>query len=314
MKWHPDRHLDPEDKKVAEEKFKIVVAAYEVLSDENKRKIYDSHGIAALKGNCIIPPEPYDEDVYEFPRFSSYDSQIDTVEMFKKIIDPIKNFSIKSAFNERFQKASNFINNMSSKMRSYSTPGSTTSTNIHNTHKSYEEPLFVTLEDLFHGCQKKLEITRRRYKGPICYDDHKLLTIDIKPGLDDGTRIICYGDGDQLSPWQQPGNLIFKVTTKDHNIYIRDGNNLIFRCVLTLEQVLSGFQFGLLTLDKRELIIRVDDFVTPNSRRTIPNEGMPILNNPSKRGNLIIEFVILFPPDLSNREQLALIDILSNKT
>ncbi|KMZ95482.1 heat shock protein [Plasmodium vivax Mauritania I] len=313
MKWHPDRHVDPEYKIIAEEKFKIVLEAYEVLSNETKRQIYDIYGIEAVKGNFTIYEDDEEEEVDETPKFSFYKTKMNTTEMFNKFIDPVKNFSIKSAFNERFQQVSDFINNMSTKINASSTPGGTTSGTTDNTPKTYEAPLHVTLEDLFHGCQKRLKVTRKRYNGPVAYDEYKLIIVDIKPGLADGTEIIFYGDGDQISPWKQPGNLIFKIKTKEHNIYRREGNDLIFRCVLTLEQALSGFQFGLLTLDKRELIIRVDDIVAPNSRRTIPNEGMPILNNPSARGDLIIEFIIVFPTNLSKEEKVALKDILGNK-
>ncbi|CAA9986425.1 heat shock protein, putative [Plasmodium knowlesi strain H] len=310
MKWHPDRHVDPEYKKIAEEKFKIVLEAYEVLSDDYKRRIYDLYGIEVLKGNFTIYDDGEERGISDHPIFSFYKPNINASEMLNKFIDPVKNFSFKSAFNERFQQVSDFINNVKSKINSPPTPGGTT---WDNTPKSCEASLPVTLEELYNGCQKKLKVTRKRYNGPVSYDDQKVLTVDIKPGLCDGTQIIFQGDGDQVSPWIEPGNLIFNVITKEHNIYTREGNNLIFRCVLTLDEALNGFRFGLITLDNRELIIRVDDIVAPNSRRTIPNEGMPILNNPSKRGDLIIEFIIVFPPNLSPEEEDTLNDILCNR-
>ncbi|GAW79193.1 DnaJ domain containing protein [Plasmodium gonderi] len=306
MKWHPDRHVDPEDKKIAEENFKIVLEAYDVLSDEYKREIYDLYGIEGLKGNFPM----YNEEEDESLGFSFSKAKINTAEMFNKFIDPVKNFSFKSVFNDRFPQVSAFINNMNSKINSSSTPGGSSSG---DTPKSHEVPLTVTLEDLYCGCTKRLKVTRKRYNGPVCYDDHKLLTIDVKPGSEDGTEIIFPGESDQTSPWEQPGNIIFKIKSKEHNMFIREGNNLIFRCVLTLDQALSGFQFGLITLDKRELLVRVDDVVAPNSRRIIPNEGMPLVNDPSKKGDLIIVFVILFPTNLSSEEKMALRDILSNK-
>ncbi|ANQ05964.1 Heat shock protein [Plasmodium coatneyi] len=310
MKWHPDRHVDPEYKKIAEEKFKIVLEAYEVLSDENKRQIYDLYGAQVLKENYTFYGDDDAGVIGEPPMFSFYKTNINASEMLNKIIDPVKNFSVKSTFNEKFQQVSDFFSNIKSKINSSATPGGSS---WDNTPKSYEAPLYVSLEELYHGCQKKIKVTRKRYNGPVSYDEEKVLTLDIKPGLCDGTQIIFYGDGDQVSPWQQPGNLIFKVVTKEHSIYTREGNNLIFRCVLTLDEALNGFKFVLVTLDNRELVIRVEDIVAPNSRRTIPNEGMPILNNPSQRGDLIIEFVIVFPTNLSPEERDTLNDILCNK-
>ena len=50
LKWHPDRHTDDVNKTAAEKKFKEVSEAYEVLSDKNKRAVYDQFGEDGLKG------------------------------------------------------------------------------------------------------------------------------------------------------------------------------------------------------------------------------------------------------------------------
>ena len=54
LKWHPDRN--PENKAMAEQKFKEISEAYEVLSDKNKRAVYDQFGEEGLKGG-VPPPE-----------------------------------------------------------------------------------------------------------------------------------------------------------------------------------------------------------------------------------------------------------------
>eukprot|EP01054_Gregarina_sp_Poly1_P007498 Gregarina_sp_Poly_1__7497@NODE_4182_length_696_cov_154_446741_g2754_i0_p1_GENE_NODE_4182_length_696_cov_154_446741_g2754_i0NODE_4182_length_696_cov_154_446741_g2754_i0_p1_ORF_typecomplete_len160_score25_79DnaJ/PF00226_31/4_7e26GpFAR1/PF05823_12/0_12_NODE_4182_length_696_cov_154_446741_g2754_i0160639 len=50
LKWHPDKHPDPDAKRKAEEHFKDVAEAYDVLSDPEKKKIYDQFGEEGLKG------------------------------------------------------------------------------------------------------------------------------------------------------------------------------------------------------------------------------------------------------------------------
>ncbi|KAI4841009.1 DnaJ domain containing protein [Plasmodium brasilianum] len=299
MKWHPDKHLDPQDKIIAEEKFKTVVEAYDVLSDEEKREIYDLYGLDGLKRNVHT-------DVSDFSSKGE-----NTSELFNRFMDPVKNFSIKDVFSQRFPQVSPFINNIYTKAAMSST--STDKNNKIQKSQAYEVILLLSLEELYFGCKKKLKVTRKRFIGNQTYDEVKFLTVDVKPGLPDGTAIIFYGEGDQASPLLKPGDLIFKVKTEEHKTFLRQSNDLIYKCFLTLEEALRGIQFIIKTLDNRDLIVRVDDVIVPNSRRIIPREGMPYLNNPSKKGDLIIEFVIKFPENLNTEEKNILRDIFSNK-
>ncbi|SBT83363.1 DnaJ domain containing protein [Plasmodium ovale] len=302
MKWHPDRHLDPEDKKSAEENFKTVLEAYEVLSDEEKRKVYDLYGIEGLRAD--IPTE-------EQPEYPFYGSGVNTSELFNKVLDPVKNFSFKSAFNERFSQVSTFFNNMN--IKSYIT---STSLNLNSEAvkpNSIEIPIWLSLEELYSGCIKKVEVSRKRFIGTQCFTNKKLMVVDIKPGLDNETAIIYYGEGDQPFPRAEPGDLIFKVKTKEHHCFKRESRNLIYKCYVPFENILTGFHFVIKTLDNRELLVKIDDIIIPNSRRTIPNEGMPHVYNPFNKGNLIVEFIVIYPPNMKDEEKALLRDIMSNK-
>ena len=65
MKWHPDRHQNDKDKEEAEVKFKEISEAYEVLSDKNKRQIYDVYGEEGLKAGA--PPSDEGSSFSGFP-------------------------------------------------------------------------------------------------------------------------------------------------------------------------------------------------------------------------------------------------------
>nr|AZL94400.1 DJP1-like protein [Nephromyces sp. MMRI]AZL94401.1 DJP1-like protein [Nephromyces sp. MMRI] len=54
MKWHPDKHNSPDDKAKAEQKFKDISQAYTVLSDKEKRKLYDKYGSESIKNNVVF--------------------------------------------------------------------------------------------------------------------------------------------------------------------------------------------------------------------------------------------------------------------
>ena len=82
LKWHPDKN--PENRAEAEEKFKKIAEAYSVLSDPNKRQIYDTYGIEGLEGNRRRPGNSasFDSDNFGFSGFPHFGYQ-DAENIFK---------------------------------------------------------------------------------------------------------------------------------------------------------------------------------------------------------------------------------------
>ncbi|KJP86714.1 hypothetical protein AK88_03626 [Plasmodium fragile] len=298
LKWHPDKHINENDKKAAEEKFKAITEAYDVLSDPSKRKTYDLFGAEEVKGNMSSDDAKF------------FNTGVDPADLFNNFFSSNKKFSFTSVFDDDFPPFSSFVHNMGSRGTRFSGP----SGKNQDSHKSesYEVSLLLSLEELYRGCKKKLKITRKRFKGNESYDDDKVVTIDVKAGWNEGTTITFYGEGDQSSPSLEPGDLIFKVEIKEHDRFVREGNDLIYKCLVPLDKALTGFQFSLESLDNREINVVIDDIVTPNSRRMIPKEGMPSSKNPSKRGDLIIEFEVIFPKSLSSERKKILREVLAN--
>ncbi|GAW79478.1 heat shock protein [Plasmodium gonderi] len=298
MMWHPDKHKDVKSKKEAEEKFKNIAEAYDVLSDEEKRKIYDTYGEEGLKGSIPTGGNTY---VY---------SGVDPSELFSRIFGSDGHFSFTSGFDDDFSPFSTFVNMTSRKAR----PSATTNVTPNNYNKpaTYEVPLSLSLEELYSGCKKKLKITRKRFMGSKSYEDDNFVTIDVKAGWKDGTKITFYGEGDQLSPMSQPGDLVFKVKTKTHDRFLRDSNHLIYKCPVPLDKALTGFQFVVKSLDNRDINIRVDEIVTPKTRKIVSKEGMPSSKLPNTKGDLIVEFDIIFPKSLTSEKKRIIREALAN--
>lgn len=148
--------------------------------------------------------------------------------------------------------------------------------------------------------------------GLNSYEDNTFITVDVKPGWSEGTKINFHGEGEQSSPNEQPGDLVFIIKTKPHDRFIREGNNLIYKCYLPLDKALTGFQFSIKSLDNRDINVRVDDIINPNSKKIITNEGMPYSKSPSVKGDLFIEFDIVFPKKLSPEQKRTLKETLEN--
>lgn len=127
----------------------------------------------------------------------------------------------------------------------------------------------------------------------------------MKPGWKKGTKITFPGKGnEQLN--QLPTDLIFVIDEKPHNVYKRDGNDLIVNQNATLTEALAGTTVHLSTLDGRDLTVPVNDIISPGFELVIKQEGMPVAKETRKRGNLRIVFDVLFPTRLTSEQKAGI--------
>lgn len=139
----------------------------------------------------------------------------------------------------------------------------------------------------------------------------KILTITVKRGWKPGTRITFPHEGDQ-GPNNIPANIVFIVKDKPHPRFRRDGVNLVHTAKVPLGKALTGTTVEIHTLDERILHIPINDIIKPGYKKIVPREGMPLTNDPEKKGDLVIEFDIEFPTSLSpERKDMAKRALLS---
>ncbi|KAF8413824.1 hypothetical protein HHK36_001818 [Tetracentron sinense] len=307
MKWHPDKN--PNNKKEAEAKFKQISEAYEVLSDPQKRAIYDQYGEEGLKGQ-VPPPDAGGPGGPSF--FHGGDGP--TVFRFNpRNADDIftEFFGFSSPFGGMgggggMRGGSRFPGGMFGDdfFGSFGEGGSVTQT----TRKAapIENILPCSLEDLYKGTTKKMKISREIADPsgktmPI----EEILTIDIKPGWKKGTKITFPEKGNE-QPNVIPADLVFIIDEKPHNLFTRDGNDLVVTEKISLAEALTGYTVHLTTLDGRSLTIPINNVINPNYEEVVPREGMPIPKDPSKRGNLRIKFNIKFPTRLTPEQKAGI--------
>ncbi|XP_023643996.1 dnaJ homolog subfamily B member 1 isoform X4 [Capsella rubella] len=212
MKWHPDKN-PTSNKKEAEAKFKQISEAYDVLSDPNKRQIYDQYGEDGLKSSDVPTAETASSQQrnYSSAGFRYYPRDAEDI------------------FAEFFGASENVFGG--GRYRSADAGGQT-----------------------------------NRKTPPV----EEILKIDITPGWKKGTKI-----------------------TFPEKV-----------------EALTGLTLSLTTLDGRNLTIPVLDIVKPGQEIVIPNEGMPISKEHSKRGDLIINFEICFPSRLTLEQKTDLKRVL----
>lgn len=133
----------------------------------------------------------------------------------------------------------------------------------------------------------------------------EILTIEVKPGWKKGTKITFTDKGNE-QPNQLPADLVFVIDEKPHDVYKRDGNDLLVGHRISLAEALGGTTVNLTTLDGRNLLIPVTDVVSPGYELVVAREGMPIVKEPGNRGDLKIKFEVKFPPKLTAEQRAGL--------
>jgi len=204
-------------------------------------------------------------------------------------------------FNHFFGKENNFFNNFEQKQKHYSKPVSNT----------VNMDVFVTLEELYTGVNKKLKITRKIYNTPISFKKEKeIINLNIKKGYKSGTKITFKGKGNQIYN-MLPGNICFIIKQKKHKIFSRDNNNLIVNKEIDLKEALVNYLIEIPFLDNTYIREKIgnNSVIYPGYKHTIIEKGMPD-SKTDKYGNLYIYFKIIFPKKLSQYQKKLIKSIL----
>ena len=115
----------------------------------------------------------------------------------------------------------------------------------------------------------------------------------IAKGSTHDEKILFRGEADE-APDTVPGDVVVVLQQNQHEVFHRDGANLIIEKKILLAEALCGFTFHIKHLDRRTLVVKSDPNVVykPGDVKAVMNEGMPIRSNPMLRGNLYIKFSI----------------------
>uniref|UniRef100_A0A7N1A6H8 J domain-containing protein n=1 Tax=Kalanchoe fedtschenkoi TaxID=63787 RepID=A0A7N1A6H8_KALFE len=309
MIWHPDKN--PTRKSEAEAKFKQISEAYDVLSDPQKRQIYDLYGEEALKSGIVPPPPTSSSGMRNGSqhtgtsyRFNPRDAEDIYAEMF--------------GGSDGIGGGGGGGGGGPGRTRTFRDGYFRTSNGPAAEVKkapAVENTLACTLEELYKGAKKKMKISRTiadAATGRI-RNAEEILTIDIKPGWKKGTKI-TFPEKGNYEPGLLPADVIFVVDEKPHPVYERDGNDLVTQQTITLLESLTGKNLELTTLDGRNLSISLVEIIKPGHEMIIPNEGMPISKDPRKKGSLRIKIDVEYPTRLTPEQRSELKRVLGGSS
>jgi len=362
LKFHPDKNKSAG----AEERFKEIAEAYEVLSDKKKREIYDQYGEEGLKGGSGSHGSPgggggMSGFSTSGPGNFSYTFHGDPRATFAEFFgtsNPFASFfnnhdifnqdgsggggdSLHASFHNDpftenpFASLGGLHGGLHSPGGGGSglglgrTPFRSQSFNV-GSHAAggpgakkekvqdppVEHDLLVTLEDICKGVTKRMKISRRVVgnDGSVRKEE-KVLTINVKPGWKSGTKITFQREGDQ-APNKIPADIVFIIRDKPHAHFKREGIDLKHTAKVSLKEALCGtrVEVPMLLSHERIPLNLSEEMIRPTTTKRIQGKGLPTPKDPSRRGDLVVHFDIVFPEtrlSQSAREQIR--NLLPNK-
>jgi len=319
LKYHPDKNKSPG----AEEKFKEIAEAYEVLSDPKKRQVFDQYGEEGLKGGLGGNNNNANNMGGGGQTNFTYSFHGDPRATFAEFFgtnNPFENFfnlhsTGSGLFNEPLDGGldsmddpfafSSLGGGLGFGHSAARTPFRSHSFNVGPRKEKPQDPpiehdLYVSLEDISRGVTKRMKITRRvvNNDGTVRKED-KVLAINVKPGWKSGTKITFQREGDQ-APNKIPADIVFIIRDKPHPHFKREGSDLKFTCQISLKEALCGVRVDVPLLGGEKIGINLqDEVIKPSTVKRVIGKGLPNPKDSARRGDLIVSFDIVFPERLS---------------
>ncbi|XP_050308397.1 dnaJ homolog subfamily A member 1 [Anthonomus grandis grandis] len=307
LKYHPDKNPNEG------EKFKQISQAYEVLSDPEKKSIYDQGGEQALK---------------EGGGGGGFSSPMDLFDMFfgggfgggrrtrreRKGKDVVHQLTVSLAelYKGTVRKLAlqkNVIcdkcEGRGGKKGAVEQCPTCRGTGMQVQVQQLGPGMLQQIQTVCPECRGQGERINpkdrcKQCQGKKVVRDRKILEVHVDKGMVDGQKIVFNGEGDQ-EPDLEPGDIIIVLDEMEHSVFKRNGSDLILRLEIQLVEALCGFQKVIRTLDDRDLVITQlpGEVVKHGDVKCIQNEGMPRYKNPFEKGRLIVQFWVQFPKTIA---------------
>ena len=322
LQYHPDKNQS----EGADAKFKQVGEAYEILSDPEKKKQYDTYGVDGINQNDL-GGSPFDIFKHFFGNESSSNFfNFQSGKQKKKGNDSVHPIEIsleelyigktlKISLNK--QKICNTCdgtgckNKINSKCTNCKGSG-------YQTIIRQVGPVIQQMQTACNTCKGKGMYIDQKNKCDKCngtriYSTKEIITTNVNRGMKNDDKIVLQGEGDHHPDIDIPGNVILILKQKKHPIFTREGDDLIIQKTISLKDALCGLQFNITHLDNRVLLIKTKPYAIINNKDVyiIPNEGM---KNKNHTGNLLIQFTISLPNSFTDEIINTLKNILPDNS
>lgn len=186
-------------------------------------------------------------------------------------------------------------------------------TNIFNT---FQKPppiiknIRITLEQAYQGVIIPVEFDRWILIDNVKHNERENIYVNIPQGSDDNEMIVLENKGHVLNE-NVKGDIKIIVNVENNTEFKRAGLDIIYKKKITLKESLCGFSFEIKHLNGKQLCLNNNTnrtIIKPYFKKVIPNMGL--IRDKENIGNLIIEFDIDYPETLTDTQIEALLNIL----
>lgn len=319
LKYHPDKNrnnLEESSKKLQE-----INQAKEILTNPEKKNLYDQIGMDYVNGNVPQQQHVNPEDLFGmfggFPGNPFMNARRQQQQKENIIIN--KEVTLEEIYNEVVVTVNFEQKHCCSQCKGEGTKDGNSSTCQQCNGRGVvirilqQGPMIQQIQTHCNICNGSGKTKSNDDKCIICNGEgYKIkevkANIPLKNGLSHGQQIQIPNHGHHLKDGKT--DLIIVINEKQHSIFKRKGNDLFINIELKLFQALFGFDKIIDHLDKRKLHISNTGKTDNDTVRKISGEGMHILNGSGGKGDLYIKFLFKLPlldnPDISSKLQYLL--------
>ena len=314
VKWHPDKN--PNNKDEAEAKFKELSEAYQVLSDPQKKEIYDNYGEEGLKNEGNMGGGPgfnSPEDIFKMffggnasPFSNSFEnesffSQRNAVKKSEpKVINiPV---SLKDLFNGSKKKITPKLKKICSTCTGFGgldmkICGGCNGKGIKIINRMIGPGMVQRIQTSCQDCNGTRKIASTKCNqcngnGINLYEKEFLLIIE--PGCENNHHKVFENEGDHL-PNEARGDVVFIIKEEQNSKFTRIGNDIVYNHNILLCDSIIGCEISFDHINCSKIIYKEDKMIERNSYTIIKNKGMPVKDNSNKFGDLYIVYNIIYP-------------------
>ena len=322
MEYHPDRNKNAD----AEEKFKEINEAYQVLSDSRKRAQYDRFGKAGVGSGPQAGGNPFDGfdvfggfgDIFDSffgdasgraarqPRRGSDIQQQVTLSFEESVFGAEREVDI-----NRLESCQNCSGAGNEPGTSVDTCGTCQGRGqVRRSQRSvFGQFTQVVGCPACHGRGSVISTPCSKCKGAGRERRRRKIEVKIPGGVESGMQVRLSGEGDVGSDGGGSGNLYVAVNVQEHNFFQREGADIIYTLPLNVAEAALGADKVIPTIDGFEEEFKVPQGTQPGTVFNIRGKGVPHLNS-NRRGNMRIMADVRVPGSL-NRQQRELLEELA---